>query len=170
VRLLGGADIVKRRIYIETTIPSFYFEVRTEPEMVARRHWTRAWWDAAVVRDEMVTSTAVLDELSQGSFAARDDCLELLAALPVLDIDASTIEIVQTYVRRRVMPHDPGGDALHLALASVHRCDFLVTWNCRHLANANKFDHIRRTNTLLGLYVPALVTPLELLEVDADGT
>ena len=63
----------------------------------------------------------------------------------------------------RLMPKDPAGDALHLALASHHRCDFLVTWNCRHLANANKFDHIRRVNGLLGLFVPSLVTPLELL-------
>src|SRR5207244_12975766 len=55
----------------------------------------------------------------------------------------------------------PAGDALHLALASYHKCDFLVTWNCRHLANANKFGHIRRVNALLGLFVPALVTPLE---------
>ena len=61
------------------------------------------------------------------------------------------------------MPDDPVGDALHLALASYYKCDFLLTWNCRHLANANKFDHIRRINTLLGLFVPALVTPLELL-------
>ena len=61
------------------------------------------------------------------------------------------------------MPADPVGDALHLALASVHKADYLVTWNCRHLANANKFDHIRRVNALLGLAVPALVTPLELM-------
>ena len=61
------------------------------------------------------------------------------------------------------MPNDPVGDALHLALASYYKCDFLLTWNCRHLANANKFDHIRRINTLLGLFVPSLVTPLELL-------
>ncbi len=65
--------------------------------------------------------------------------------------------------RHKLMPSDPGGDALHLALASYHKCDFLATWNCRHLANANKFGHVRRVNTLLGLYVPALVTPLELL-------
>jgi hypothetical protein len=65
-------------------------------------------------------------------------------------------------------PADPGGDALHLALASYHRCDFLVTWNCRHLANANKFGHIRRVNVLLGLFVPALVTPLELLGDDDE--
>ena len=61
------------------------------------------------------------------------------------------------------MPADPAGDALHLALASFHRCDFLVTWNCRHLAKANKFGHVRCVNTLLGIHVPALVTPLELL-------
>ena len=61
------------------------------------------------------------------------------------------------------MPQDVLGDALHLAVASYHKCDFLVTWNSRHLANANKFGHIRRVNTLLGLYVPLLVTPLELV-------
>ena len=57
----------------------------------------------------------------------------------------------------------PTGDALHLALASYHKCDFLLTWNVQHLANANKFAHIRRVNALLGLFTPALVTPLELL-------
>ncbi len=49
------------------------------------------------------------------------------------------------------MPNDPLGDALHLAIASYHKCDFLLTWNCRHLANANKFGHIRRVNVMLGL-------------------
>jgi hypothetical protein len=63
----------------------------------------------------------------------------------------------------RLMPADPAGDALHLALASFHKCEFLVTWNCLHLANANKFGHLRRVNGLLGLYVPVLATPLELL-------
>jgi hypothetical protein len=61
------------------------------------------------------------------------------------------------------MPADPAGDALHLALASYHKCDFLVTWNCQHLANANKFGHLRRVNGMLGLYVPVLATPLQLL-------
>ena len=67
----------------------------------------------------------------------------------------------------KVMPADPFGDALHLALASYHRCDFLVTWNCQHLANANKFGQIRRINGMLGLYVPDLVTPMELLGENA---
>lgn len=89
--------------------------------------------------------------------------------LDLLEITPAVIDVVDTYIARHVMPADPVGDALHLAVASVHRCDFLVTWNCRHLANANKFGHIRRVNTLLGLYVPTLVTPLELLEEDSDA-
>ena len=60
------------------------------------------------------------------------------------------------------MPAGPGGDALHLAVASFCKCDFLLTWNCIHLANANKFGHIRRVNGMLGLYVPAIVTPPQL--------
>ncbi len=55
-------------------------------------------------------------------------------------------------------------DADYLALASFYNCDWLVTWNCKHLANANKFGHIHRVNGLLGLRTPALVTPQQLLE------
>ena len=89
--------------------------------------------------------------------------LAVVRDLPLLAIEPAILEIVQTYIQHKVMPADPGGDAIHLALASFHKCEFLATWNCRHLANANKFGHIRRVNTLLGLYVPTLVTPLELL-------
>lgn len=152
------------RAYVETSIPSFYFEVRPEPQMVARRDWTREWWGRATKgQAELVTSLAVIDELEQGDFAARVDCLRLVVGLPILAIETPILEIVEAYIRHHVMPTDPAGDALHLALASYHRCEFLVTWNCKHLANANKFGHIRRVNTLLGLLTPALVTPLELL-------
>ena len=154
---------MERRIYIETTVPSFYFEVRSEPEMVARRNWTREWWVLARPRDEIVASEAVIEELSGGNHPHRSDCLELVAELPLLAVEPEIGEIVEAYVAHKLMPRDPGGDALHLALASFYRCDFLATWNCRHLANANKFDHIRRINGILGLFVPSLVTPLELL-------
>jgi hypothetical protein len=83
--------------------------------------------------------------------------------LPILPAEPAILEVVQAYIRHKVMPADPGGDALHLAFASYFKCDFLVTWNCQHLANANKFGHIRRVNTMLGLFMPTLVTPLELL-------
>ena len=161
---------MRKLVYIETTIPSFYFEIRPEPEMQARRQWTRRWWSDARERYELVTSEAVVEELSRGEFPAREDCLRLMEPLPLLPVEPAIAEIVRTYVAQQVMLRSPLGDALHLALASHHRCDFLVTWNCRHLANANKFDHIRRVNVMLGLFVPALVTPLELLgDDDAEG-
>lgn len=152
------------RIYLETTIFSFYYEVRTEPDMIARREWTRQWLDAAIgADDELVTSLAVIGELERGEFPGKADTLKLIEGFPVEDITEAVAEIVEAYIARKLMPNDPAGDALHLALASFHRCDFLATWNCQHLANANKFDHIRRVNGILGLMVPALVTPLELL-------
>lgn len=153
---------MKPKVYVETSIPSFYYEMRTEADMVARREWTRSWWEKALHDCDVVTSPAVIDELERGDFPSRAQCLELMASLPLVTIERPVLDIVQTYITRTVMPRDPVGDALHLALASFHRCDFLVTWNCKHLANANKFGQIRRVNALLGLYVPSLVTPLEL--------
>lgn len=106
---------------------------------------------------------AVLGELNRGNFPNKEQVLELIADVPLLPLEPAILEIGQTYIAHKLMPADPGGDALHLAIASFHKCDFLLTWNCRHLANANKFGHIRRINTLLGLFIPQLVTPLELI-------
>ena len=154
---------MKPRVYIETTIPSFYHEVRQEPEMMARRAWTREWWDKHRSRYIPVSSVAVIEELEGGHHPARQECLGLLASLPLLPVTADVADIVEAYVRHRVMPKDPRGDALHLALASFHNCQFLLTWNCAHLANANKQEHIRHVNALLGLSVPILTTPMELI-------
>jgi hypothetical protein len=152
------------RIYVETSIASFYYEVRTEPEMVARRNWTRKWFDAVLVGgDEVVTSIAAINELKSGEFPGKADALALFNRLPLLDLNESVAEIVDSYLAHQLMPNDPTGDALHLAVASFHRCDFLVTWNCKHLANANKFGHIRRVNDTIGIGNPNLVTPIELL-------
>jgi len=138
--------------------------------MLARQQWTRTWWDECSDQYSLVTSVAVLDELERGDYPSKKDALKLINTLPLVPVEEAVADIVGGYIRHKVMPHDPVGDALHLALASYHRCDFLLTWNCRHLANANKFAHIRRVNTLLGLYVPLLVTPLELLGGKEDAS
>jgi len=155
------------RVYIETTIPSFYHTKRAAAEMVARRNWTREWWDQRRHCYELVTSAAVLEELMEADDPQRTEMVEMMHEVTVLGEQAAVYEIVETYIERHVMPDDPTGDALHLAFASFFKCDHLVTWNCKHLANASKFPHIRVVNTALGLFVPSLVTPLELL---AGGT
>ncbi|MEK8018692.1 MAG: type II toxin-antitoxin system VapC family toxin [Candidatus Parabeggiatoa sp.] len=154
---------MKSKVYIETSIPSFYYEIRTAPEIVARRNWTRQWWDDSRQNYEIVTSDAVVDELNKGDYPTKANTLELVSNIPLLPFEEEVSEIVEIYLKHKLMPKDPLGDVLHLALASYHKCDFLLTWNCKNIANANKFTHIKRINTLLGLFVPTLLTPLELI-------
>ena len=150
-------------VYIETTIPSLYFDDRTDAKTVARREWTRNWWDNHRHNYHLFTGAPVIEELSRGDHLRKTDKLHLMHGLPVLRRNEAVTEAVETYIERYLMPQDPSGDAAHLALASFYKCDYLLTWNCMHLANANKFGHIRRVNALLGLHVPQLVTPLEML-------
>jgi hypothetical protein len=138
-------------IYIETTIPSLYFDERTDAKTVARREWTRDWWDNYRRNYDLLTGARLLEEVK------------------ILRVTEAVAQAVEVYVQRHVMPRDPAGDAAHLALASVYKCDYLLTWNCAHLANANKLGHIRRVNALLGLPVPQLVTPLEMIGEDNEN-
>ena len=153
------------KIYIETTIPSFYFETRKNLDCVVRRRWTRQWWDDHRQEHDLATSLVVRDELNDPRYPAakRRNALALLDELPVLDLNARIDEIVDAYVANLLMPQQPTADAIHLALASHYDCDVLLTWNCVHLANPNKFRHIAAINRRLGLAVPAVVTPLEML-------
>jgi predicted nucleic acid-binding protein len=151
------------KVYIETTIPSLYFDQRKDAKTVARREWTRTWWDNYSRNYDLVTGAPVLEELSRGDHPLKNEKLRLLRDLAILRITEAVTQAVEVYVERHVMPRDPAGDAAHLALASFYKCDYLLTWNCAHLANANKIGHIRRVNALLGLVVPQLVTPLEMI-------
>lgn len=162
-RVLSGAgemDATHNMVYVETTIPSFYFTLRTDPESIARMHWTRQWWAEYADSCTLTTSAAVIDELRKGTGERRDERIALLANAIVLPITEEVIRIAQVYIERRVMPQDPEGDALHLALASYYKTDFLLTWNCKHLANVRKLQHIRMVNFELGLATPVLATPL----------
>jgi predicted nucleic acid-binding protein len=150
-------------VYIETTIPSLYFDDRTDAKTVARREWTRNWWDNHRHHYRLVTGAPVIEELSRGEHSRKKEKLELLRCLEILRQTDMVNEAVEVYIERYVMPRQPSGDAAHLALASFYKCDYLLTWNCVHLANANKFGHIRSVNILLGLHVPQLTTPLEMI-------
>ncbi|MFH1268272.1 MAG: type II toxin-antitoxin system VapC family toxin [Planctomycetota bacterium] len=156
-------DATHNTVYVETSIPSFYYTLRTDPESVARMHWTRRWWQEYAAKSALVTSAAVIDELRHGTGGKNEERISLLDQAIVLPITDEVVEIAQVYIDKLVMPLDPQGDALHLALASYHKADFLLTWNCRHLANANKFHHIRVVNFELALPCPVLTTPLNFL-------
>ena len=93
--------------------------------------------------------------------------MELLEPVTLLDEPPIVRDVAAFYIRQKLMPKGDGGDAVHLAMASVHQCDFLLTWNCQHLANANKVRHLGVLNARLGLAVPVLATPLTLVPGDS---
>ena len=157
-----------RLIYIETSVPSFYFDTRTAIELRARRNWTRRWRDDLQNDDQRVTSAVVLGELERAPVPKRTPCLHPISSLPLLPYTAAVAEIVAAYHLNKVMPIEASADADHLALATFHKCDILVTWNCQRIANANKFPHIRRINALLGYATPQLIAPLGSLDNETD--
>ena len=117
---------MRKRVYIESTVPSFYVETRREPEMAARRQWTQEWWDGQRQHYGLVTSIAVIEELADGDYPNKALALDLMADLPLLPNVPAIDSVVDAYVARHVMPADPRGDALHLAMASYHHCHFLL--------------------------------------------
>ncbi len=151
---------MKSTVYIETTVPSYYCDDR--PELSADIARTRQWWDEEREEYDCYISEAVLSELAEGDYPGRQSCLELVEGMSELAITDEIERIAVVYQARELMPRKPVRDALHLALASFCRMDFPLTWNCRHLANANKARHLREVNLQLGLSVPQLVTPHQL--------
>ena len=100
-------------VYLETSIPSFYYEVRNEPEFVAMRNWTRTWWQR---KGNFICSTseAVFNELEDGDHPKRKEKIALLQYLNFLEINDEIEEIVEVYIANYLMPKDEVGDALHL--------------------------------------------------------
>lgn len=148
---------MKRTVYIETTIPSYYCDDRLELRAEIAR--TREWWDQERDEYECFISPVVLDELRAGTYATQAACMALVEELPVLMIESEILEIAEAYRKRRIMPFDPAADSVHLAVATYYRLDFLLTWNCGHLANANKARQLEILNVQMGLSVPRLLTP-----------
>jgi predicted nucleic acid-binding protein len=147
-------------VYVETTIPSYYHDHRRA--LAADIARTREWWDAERHLYECFASAIVSDELNEGEYPNKQSCLELIADIPRLEVTREVLEIAEVYWEHKLMPRLPVRDALHLAIASYYQVQVLLTWNCRHLANVNKTQHLTRVNRLLNLPVPQLVTPVQL--------
>lgn len=152
---------MKEKVYIDSTVLSFYHDQRME-----LNSWidaTKDWWTFEKVKYDCWISDAVLLEIQAEGYPNRQEVIQLAATLPILDVLPEIDVVASYYVENYLMPKDLLGDAVHLAYASVLKFDYLLTWNCNHLANANKRRHIRVLNGRLGISVPEIVTPLELV-------
>lgn len=147
-------------VYVETTVLSFYYDER--PDSLHRRKVTRDWWRTQRRNYRLFASYFVLREAGSPVYPGWQKVAALARKLEMLTLVPDIEGIVKVYLENQLMPADDAGDAAHLATASFHAVDYLLTWNCRHLANANKVEHIRRVNRRLGLLTPEIVTPEQL--------
>ena len=159
-------ETMKRTVYLDTTIPSYLFDNRDEMSLFI--HITKKWWKEESKKYFIVTSESTINELSKGNYPNKEKILEFSLKLKMLPFSEEIVRISQIYIDHCLMPNELEGDAMHLAYASYYKIDFLLTWNCNHLANANKRNHIRFLNTKLGLFIPDIITPLELFEEEKD--
>ena len=153
---------MKENVYLDTTIPSYYFDQRES--LTSYIEVTRKWWDEMSGDYDLFVSDAVLQELNEGDYPGKKDIMQFVSTIPLLPIVSDIEQIVEFYIANYVMPQTLVGDAVHLAYASYFDIDYLLTWNCNHLANANKKKHIRIINGRLGLSTPEIITPLELFK------
>jgi hypothetical protein len=157
-------DAMRPKAYVETTVVS-YLTASPSRDLVLAAHQqiTRDWWNT---RDtfEMFVSQFVLDEASAGDATAADRRIAVLRDLVLLDLTPDATLLAAELVRGGGVPEKAKIDALHIAVASVHGMDYLVTWNCAHIANATMRGRIEAICRRAGFDPPVICTPLELVK------
>jgi len=158
-------------VYIETSIVSFLQEnPSAPPDSVERQLITRKWWNLQRHRYELVSSQYVLDEANMGSAALASERLRHLAGVPLLPLSDRIDELAAEIVARAILPPDAIVDALHIASAAVNRVDYLLTWNCTHIANPMILPRVFRTLDDFQLPFPVICTPKDMLDEYDDET
>jgi predicted nucleic acid-binding protein len=156
-------------VYIETSIVSY---LRQRPSsqivMAARQFLTHQWWNDERGNYELVTSQLVLDEASAGNPVLAAERLQSLDGIPLLPRDPQIGVIANEIMSRAILPPKASLDALHIAMAAHHRIQYLLTWNCKHIANARILTRIHELLTDLGCPIPIICTPEEMVDDDSE--
>ncbi|OHB62998.1 MAG: DNA-binding protein [Planctomycetes bacterium RBG_13_62_9] len=153
------------RVYIETSVVS-YLTSRLSTDMVVAAHQrlTKRWWEERGPRFEMIISELTYGEAAAGDAAAASARLEAIAELRILTVTDEAVSLAEVLTARGPIPSEHGADALHIAIAAVNGMDYLLTWNCKHLANAAHRNGIESLVEGAGYVCPIICTPEELME------
>lgn len=153
------------RVYIETTVVS-YLTARPNRDVVIAAHQqiTHEWWDTRVTDYELCVSQLVLDEAGSGDALAAQERLVVLQPMLVLETTAEALELAKELLQAGALPAKAADDALHIAIAATKAIPYLLTWNCRHLANAVMRPVIESVCKAKGFKAPIICTPEELME------
>lgn len=154
---------MKRKVYIETSVIS-YLTARPSKTILGAAHQqiTLAWWETRN-QYELLVSESVLRECGAGDTGAAQKRLEMLTDVPMLLINEQALSIAEGLVAQGIIPPKATEDALHIAIATVYNVDYLLTWNCRHIANPAIQRSIAAYLEPMGFFLPFICTPEELL-------
>jgi len=157
---------VEPTVYIETSIIS-YLAARPSRDLVTAAHQqlTSEWWSSRRAAFRLHVSELVIQEAGDGDADAAQQRLVLLAGIPVIAASAEALELAKALVSNRIVPTAAEADALHIAIAATSGMDYLLTWNCRHIANAQIRARIEAFTRQRGNEPPILCTPEELMEI-----
>jgi len=138
--------------------------------MAARQILTHRWWNDERPNYDLVTSQYVIDEASDGDPDLAAERLESLDGIPLLTPDPGVETIANEIMGRAILPPRALFDALHIAMVAHHRVDYLLTWNCRHIANAKILPRIHAVLNDLSIPIPIICTPEEMVENDPEDS
>jgi hypothetical protein len=156
-------------VYVETTIVGHIAgRVHPDPLVATRQRVTRDWWRNQAPRYEVFISQVVIEECSQGDASAAAERLEVVKDLDLLDASHEVDELADALISAKAVPASEPRDAFHIAIAAVNGVDYLLTWNCKHIANATLRGRIERVCRDAGFEAPIICTPEELVEADDD--
>jgi len=157
-------------VYIETTIVG-HIAGRVHPDAIvaARQQITRDWWRNEASGYEVFISQAVLEECSQGDPSAAAERHEVVKDLDLLESSDEVDDLADALISEKAVPASEPRDAFHIAIAAVNGVDYLLTWNCKHIANATLRGRIEKVCRNAGYEPPIICTPEELVEIDDDS-
>lgn len=150
-------------VYLETSVVS-YFANRDSRDVIvlAQQQITRDWWRNAARQFDLFVSDLVMAEISQGDPDAATSRIAAVAPIPILGVDAGAEALAARLLQVAALPQKAEDDALHIAIAAVNGMEFLLTWNCTHIANARTREIINMCCRNAGYEPPVICTPAEL--------
>ncbi len=155
---------MSNKVYLETTIPS-YLAAKPARDLLQAAHQqiTHDWWDQDRSKYELFISSIVWDEVKAGDPQAAQRRVELIDNLPMLVLTPDVDLLVNAILQSKILPAKAARDVIHISVTSVHEIDYLLTWNCTHIANPTIMKELRKIVTRFGYDFPVICTPEELL-------
>ena len=157
---------MKPSVYIETTIIS-YLTAKPSRDLVTAAHQqiTTEWWTDVMPQVDCFVSPFVIDEASHGDATYAQKRLDLIVNFTVLEVNEQVEGLAQQYFAALQIPEKAKIDAFHLAVAAWHKMDYVLSWNCKHIASGRVQKTLQEINAQLGVHIPIVCTPEELMEV-----